>query len=172
MQVSDHPALVRALLAALAVFSLSVRADGTAAPQYRSGTLRVEVAAAEVSMQLRMPMSRADASAAKQELSVADVVARLKAADKLFVFPAGGKCAVESANAFAVDAQGKPTTGDGNIQAMYRFRCDGAAGARIESLAVKLFEQLPGLEKLQLQLTTDKGERNAELTPTASDVAL
>jgi hypothetical protein len=79
---------------------------------------------------------------------------------------------VENANAFAVDGQGKPTTADGNIQAMYRFHCDGAASARLATLGIKLFDNLPGLEKLKLQLTTDKGESTLELTPATGDVAL
>jgi len=58
-----------------------------------------------------------------------EVIARLKAADKLFGFPEAAKCQVESANAFAVDSQGKITKNDGNMQAMYRFSCD-AAGAK------------------------------------------
>jgi len=46
---------------------------------------------------------------------------------------------------------------DGNIQAMYRFRCDGATSARIDKLGIRLSDQLPGLEKLKLQVATDRG---------------
>ena len=161
------------ILVATLVQALPVSADGTAAALYKSGTLTVEVAGPDVSMQLRLPMTRADASTAgTQSLTVEEVVARLKAADKLFVFPEKARCQVENANAFAVDAQGKPTKADGNIQAMYRFHCEGATSARVDTLGVKLFGNLPGLDKLKLQLATDKGESTLVLTPASGDVAL
>jgi hypothetical protein len=81
-------------------------------------------------MQLRLPMTRGDTSkGSEQPLTSAEVVARLKEATKLFVFPDKAKCQVENANAFAVDTTGRPTTAEGNIQAMYRFRCDGATSS-------------------------------------------
>lgn len=170
----NHPRLSIALACAAAfIYALPAAADGTAAAQYRSGTLAVDVSGPDVSMQLRLPMTRADASTAdKQNLTPDEVVARLKAADKLFVFPDKARCQVENANAFAVDTQGKPTKGDGNIQAMYRFRCDGATTARMDSIKVKLFDNLPGLEKLKLQLVTEKGESSREMTAATGDVAL
>lgn len=163
-----------AITAATLALSLpAARADGTAAALYKSGTLSVDVSGPDVSMQLRLPMTRADASTPNvQNLSVAEVVARLKAAEKLFAFPEKARCQVENANAFAVDAQGKPTTADGNIQAMYRFHCEGAPAARIDKLGVKLFENLPGLDKLKLQLATEKGESTHDLTPAVVDVTL
>ncbi len=161
------------LLALLACAALPALADGTAAAQYRSGTLRVDLSATEVSLQLRLPMTRADAaSAGKHHLSPAEVVARLKAGDKVFTFPPEGRCVVENASAFVVDGQGRPTTGDGNIQAMYRFNCAGAASSPLTRLSVRLFEELPGLEKLRLQLDTGKGERTEDLNPAAAEIAL
>jgi hypothetical protein len=125
-------------------------------------------------MQLRLAMTRATTSSESKQtlLTPAEVVARLKEAAKLFVFPDKAKCQVESANAFAVDSTGKPTTADGNIQAMYRFRCDGATSARIDKLGIRLSDQLPGLEKLKLQVATDKGEIAQELSPANGDVTL
>jgi len=55
---------------------------------------------------------------------------------------------------------------------MYRFRCDGAASARMDTFKVKLFDSLPGLDKLKVKLATDKGESSLDLTPAAGDVAL
>jgi hypothetical protein len=151
----------------------SAHADGTAAALYKSGSLTVDVSGPDVGMQLRLPMTRGDTSGeSKQTLTTAEVVARLKEATKLFVFPDKAKCQVENANAFAVDTQGKPTTAEGNIQAMYRFRCDGATSARIDKLGIRLSEQLPGLEKLKLQVATDKGETALELSPANGDVTL
>ena len=151
--------------------TLPAHADGTAAALYKTGTLTVDVSGPDVSMQLRLPMTRGD-TGSKQTMTSAEVVARLKEATKLFVFPDKAKCQVENANAFAVDTQGKPTTADGNIQAMYRFRCDGATSARIDKLGIRLSDQLPGLEKLKLQVATDKGEISQELSPANADVTL
>jgi hypothetical protein len=151
--------------------ALPARADGTAAAQYKTGTLTVDVSGADVSMQLRLPMTRGNTSGeSKETLSSAEVVARLKDASKLFVFPDKANCQVENANAFAVDTQGRPTTAEGNIQAMYRFHCNGAPSARIDKLGVRLSDQLPGLEKVKLQLASDKGDTAKELSPASGDV--
>jgi len=153
------------------VCPVAAYADGTAAALYKTGTLTVDISGTEVSMQLRLPMTRGDTSGgSKQPLTSTEVVARLKEATKLFVFPGQAKCQVENANAFAVDTQSKPTTAEGNIQAMYRFRCDGATSARIDKLGIRLSDQLPGLEKIKLQLATDKGEIVQELSPANGDV--
>lgn len=161
------------LALALLPCTLPAHADGTAAALYKTGTLSVDVSGQDVSMQLRLPMTRGDASAAaKQPLTTAEVVARLKEANKLFVFPDKAKCQVENANAFAVDTQGKPTTAEGNIQAMYRFHCDGATSVRIDKLGIRMADQLPGLEKLKLQVATEKGETAQELSPANGDVTL
>jgi hypothetical protein len=158
---------------ALLACTVPTHADGTAAALYKTGSLTVDVSGPDVGMQLRLPMTRGDTSgASKPTLTTAEVVARLKDASKLFVFPDKAKCQVENANAFAVDTQGKPTTAEGNIQAMYRFRCDGATSARIDKLGIRLSDQLPGLEKLKLQVATDKGETAVELSPANGDVTL
>jgi hypothetical protein len=159
------------LACTLLVRTLPAYADGTAAALYKTGTLTVDISGTDVSMQLRLPMTRGDTSGgSKQPLTSTEVVARLKEATKLFVFADLAKCQVENANAFAVDSQSKPTTAEGNIQAMYRFRCDGATSARIDKLGIRLSDQLPGLEKLKLQVASDKGEIVKELSPANGDV--
>ncbi len=153
--------------------TLPAHADGTAAALYKTGTLTADVSGPDVSMQLRLPMTRgAGLVDGKQAPTTAEVVAILKDAAKLFVFPDTAKCQVESANAFAVDTQGKPTTAEGNIQAMFRFQCEGAKSARIDKLGIRFSEQLPGLDKLKLQVNTEKGEITQELAPPKGDVAL
>lgn len=162
-----------AIALTLLACTLPAHADGTAAAMYKTGTLTVDVSGPDVSMQLRLPMSRGDSSGlSTQPLTTAEVVARLKEAAKLFVFSDKAKCAVESANAFAVDTQGRPTTAEGNIQAMYRFHCDGATSARIDQLGIRFSEQVPALEKLKLQVTTEKGETARELSPPNGDLTL
>ncbi len=153
--------------------ALPVHADGTAAALYKTGTLTVDVSGADVGMQLRLPMTRGDTSGlSKAPLTSEEVVARLKEAGKLFVFPDKARCQVESANSFAVDSQGRPTKAEGNIQAMYRFHCDGAPAARIDKLGIRLSDQVPGLEKVKLQVTTEKGEVAQELSPANGEVTL
>jgi len=152
--------------------TLPAHADGTAAALYKTGTLAVDASGPDISMQLRLPMTRgAGLVDGKQAPTTAEVVALLKDAAKLFVFPDKAKCQVESANAFAVDTQGKPTTAEGNIQAMYRFHCDGAKGS-IDKLGIRFSEPLPGLDKLKLVANTEKGEIAQELSPPNGDIAL
>jgi uncharacterized coiled-coil protein SlyX len=55
---------------------------------------------------------------------------------------------------------------------MYRFRCDGATSTRIDTLGIRLADQLPGLDKLKLQVATDKGEISKELAPATGDLTL
>jgi len=154
-------------------FSVPAFADGSATAQYLSGRLTIDVSGPDVSMQLRLPMTRSDSTTKeKQDFTLEEVLSRVKAADKLFTFPDKAKCVVESANAFAVDTQGKPTKGEGNIQAMYRFSCPGAAAGRIDAVKIRLTEGLPGLDKVKLQVTTDKGEQTLDLAPANADVAL
>lgn len=164
-----RPLLAAALVSSLAC-ALPAAADGTAAPQYFNGRLSVDINGSDVAMQLRLPMTRSTVDTAhKQNFTQDEVIARLKEAEKMFGFPAGAKCQVESANAFAVDQQGRITKADGNLQAMYRFKCEGA---KIDAFQIKLFEGLPGLETVKLQLTSEKGEKTLELVPGKGDITL
>jgi len=145
-------------------------ADGSALPEYRNGTLLIDVAGNVVTARLRLPMAVADPD--KPGLPPDDVLKRLREGEKLFSFPGNGACKLESGSAFAVDREGKPVkrAGDfGNIQATYRYEC---IGAKPDAISVKVFEQLPDIKTLSLQLTGDKGERTAELVPGAPDLTL
>ncbi len=145
-------------------------ADGSALPEYRNGKLLIAVEGNAVTARLRLPMAVADPD--KPGMPPEEVLKRLREGEKLFSFPAKGACKLESGSAFAVDREGKPVkrAGDfGNIQATYRYEC---SGAKPDSISVKLFEQLPDIKNLSLQLTTDKGERTAEMVPSAPDLTL
>ena len=153
-----------------AMLSSLAFADGSALPEYHNGKLIIDVEGNAVTARLRLPM--ADADPAKPGLAPEEVLKRLREGETLFSFPSKGACKLESGSAFAVDREGKPVTraGDfGNIQATYRYEC---SGAKPDSMSVKVFEQLPDIKTLSLQLTTDKGERSAELVPSATDLAL
>ena len=56
----------------------------------------------------------------------------------------------------------------GNMQATYRYGCV----AKPDTISVKVFEQLPDIKNLSLQLTSDKGDQTAELKPGAPDLKL
>ena len=135
-------------------------ADGNAAAQYKTGTLTVDISGPDASAcNFAWPVTRGP----QLTLTPAEVVARLKEATKLFVFPDKAKCQVENANAFTVDTQGRPTTAEGNIQAMYRFRCEGATTCLPcidrSYAASGLSDQLPGPGEAQTPgSATDKGE--------------
>ena len=144
-------------------------ADGSALPEYVNGKLLIDVEANAVIARLRLPMAVANPD--KPGLPPDEVLKRLKEGEKLFAFPDKCGCKLANSSAFAVDREGKPVkrAGDfGNIQAAYRYECN----AKPDSLSVKVFQQLPDIRNLSLQLTSDKGEQSAELAPGAPDLSL
>jgi hypothetical protein len=144
-------------------------ADGSALPEYVNGKLLIDVDGNAVNARLRLPMSVANPD--KPGLPPDEVLKRLKEGEKLFAFPGKGECKLANGSAFAVDREGKPVkrAGDfGNIQAAYRYECS----AKPDAVSVKVFEQLPDLKNLSLQLTTEKGEQSAEMAPGAPDLKL
>ena len=144
-------------------------ADGSALPEYVNGKLLIDVEGNAVIARLRLPMAVANPD--KPGLPPDEVLKRLKEGGKLFAFPDKGGCKLANGSAFAVDREGKPVkrVGDfGNIQAAYRYECI----AKPDSLSVKVFQQLPDIRNLSLQLTSDKGEQSAELAPGAPDLSL
>jgi Protein of unknown function (DUF2796) len=155
--------VIAAILPSLAL------ADGSALPEYVNGKLLIEVDVSAVTARLRLPMAVANPD--KPGLPPEEVLKRLKEGEKLFAFPEKSGCKLSSGSAFAVDREGKPVkrAGDfGNIQAAYRYECS----AKPDSLSVKVFQELPDIKNLSLQLTSDKGEQSAELKPGAQDLKL
>lgn len=152
-----------------AAIPMVVFADGSALPEYVNGKLLIDVDGNAVNARLRLPMAVANPD--KPGLPPEEVLKRLKEGEKLFAFPGKGDCKFANGSAFAVDREGKPVkrAGDfGNIQATYRYEC----GAKPDAINVKVFEQLPDIKNLSLQLTSDKGEQSIELKPGAPDLKL
>ena len=144
-------------------------ADGSALPEYVNGKLLIDIDGSAVTARLRLPMAVANPD--KPGLPPDEVLKRLKEGEKLFAFPDKSACKLANGSAFAVDREGKPVkrAGDfGNIQAAYRYECS----AKPDSIGVKVFQQLPDIKNLSLQLTSDKGEQTTELAPGAPDVKL
>ena len=170
--MSNHESVLASFWKAAAVAAMlpSVAfADGSALPEYVNGKLLINVEANAVTARLRLPMAVANPD--KPGLPPEEVLKRLKEGKKLFAFPEKSGCKLASGSAFAVDREGKPVkrAGDfGNIQAAYRYECS----AKPDSLSVKVFQELPDIKNLSLQLTNDKGEQSAELAPGAPDLKL
>ena len=155
--------------AVAAMLPCLVLADGSALPEYVNGKLLIDVDGNAVNARLRLPMAVANPD--KPGLPPDEVLKRLAEGEKLFTFPDKGGCKFANGSAFAVDREGKPVkrAGDfGNIQAAYRYECS----AKPDSVKVKVFEQLPDIKNLSLQLTTEKGEQSAEMAPGAPDLKL
>ena len=167
--MSNHKNILASICkVALILPSLAI-ADGSALPEYVNGKLLVDVEANAVTARLRLPMAVANPD--KPGLPPNEVLKRLNEGEKLFVFPGKGDCKLANGSAFAVDREGKPVkrAGDfGNIQATYRYECV----AKPDTISVKVFEQLPDIKNLSLQLTSDKGDQTAELKPGAPDLKL
>ncbi|MGE5155167.1 MAG: ZrgA family zinc uptake protein, partial [Bdellovibrio bacteriovorus] len=62
-------------------------------------------------------------------------------------------------------AQTHAAEGHADLVAEYRFRC--ARPAELTELRVTLFERFPAIERLQVQVATDRGQGRAELTPSS-----
>ena len=167
--MSNQKNILASFCAIVAILPSLAFADGSALPEYVNGKLLIDVDGNAVNARLRLPMAIANPD--KPGLPPEEVLKRLKEGEKLFVFPDKLGCKLVDGSAFAVDREGKPVkrAGDfGNIQAAYRYECSG----KPNSVTVKVFEQLPDIKTLSLQLTTDKGERSAEVVPNAPDLAL
>jgi hypothetical protein len=167
--MSNHKSILASFCKLALILPSFVFADGSALPEYVSGKLLIDVDGNVVNARLRLPMAIANPD--KPGLPPEEVLKRLKEGEKLFTFPGKGDCKLANGSAFAVDREGKPVkrAGDfGNIQAAYRYEC----GAKPDAVSVKVFEQLPDIKNLSLQLTNDKGEHSAELAPGAPDLKL
>ncbi len=167
--MSNQKNIIASFFAVAAMLPSLAFADGSALPEYVNGKLLVEVDGNAVTARLRLPMAVANPD--KPGLPPDEVLKRLKEGEKLFAFPDKSACKLASGSAFAVDREGKPVkrAGDfGNIQAAYRYECS----AKPDAMSVKVFDQLPDIKNLSLQLTSDKGEQSAELKPGAPELKL
>ena len=167
--MSNQKNILASFLALAAILPSLAFADGSALPEYVNGKLLIDIDGSAVTARLRLPMAVANPD--KPGLPPDEVLKRLKEGEKLFAFPDKSACKLANGSAFAVDREGKPVkrAGDfGNIQAAYRYECS----AKPDSIGVKVFQQLPDIKNLSLQLTSDKGEQTAELAPGAPDLKL
>ena len=167
-----------ALMAALAL-----TATGTAvASPHEHGVARLDVAvdATRVSIELHTPLhnllgfERAPRSPAEQE-QVQAVLTRLRAADQLFRIDSAAGCTlarVDLKSAVLQLGQGGPVAkGEhAGLEGLFEFSC--RAGARAGFIEVGLFEGFPALKRIDMQLSTPRGQIQARLNRPSSRVRL
>ena len=170
----------RALALALA---LAIGGPAAAAPAHQHGTARLDIAvdAARVSIVFDTPLDnligferepRTDAE--RQQAAAA--VAVLRDAGRLFrIDPAAGctLAKVELTSAvLKLGAGAETATQDGHADLEGRFDFDCKQGSRAAHVEVGLFGAFKGLQRLDLQVVTPRGQMKAALVRPATRVAL
>lgn len=125
-----------------------------------------------------MPSSDADRQA------LAEALAQLRAADRLFRFNAQAQCRLIKADistplagesgtdAMPHDTHEEPghDGGHADIDADYRFEC--ARPDQLRRLSLDVFKFFPAVQRLLVQFVTDSRQGGAELTATNAELAL
>ena len=149
---------------------------------HEHGVARLDVAvdATRVSIELHTPLhnllgfERAPRSPAEQE-QVQALLRRLRAADQLFRIDAAAGCTLARAELKSATLQlgqgGAAAKGDhADLEGSFEFRCQ--AGARAGFIEVGLFEAFPALQRIDMQLSTPRGQIKAKLKRPTSRVRL
>ena len=181
---------VGALFLVLLLVLLLVLPLAQAASPHEHGVARLDVAvdAGRVSIELDTPLDnllgferapRSDAERAK----VSAMVARLRAGDALFRIDTAAGCKLSKVDLVSppiglgglggAGGSGKEAAAageHGDLNGSFEFLC--TQGARAGFLEVGLFEAFPSLKRIDLQVTTPKGQLKAVLRKPASRVAL
>ncbi|MDZ7590084.1 MAG: DUF2796 domain-containing protein [Rubrivivax sp.] len=163
--------------------ALSAGGPALAAKAHQHGTARLDIAvdAGRVSIVFDTPLDnllgfeRAPRTDAERQQAEA-AVAVLRNAGRLFrIDPAAGctlaKVELASAALKLGDGGGAPAQ-DGHADLEGRFDFDCKQGGRAAQVEVGLFDAFKGLQRLELQVVTPKGQMKATLVRPASRVAL
>ena len=162
------------------LFSVLTLTAAYGASPHEHGVARLDVAvdAGHVSIELDTPLDnllgferapRSDAERAKASA----MVARLRAGDTLFRIDAAAGCKLSKVDLVSPPlGLGKEAAeGEhGDLNGSFEFLCTN--GARAGFLEVGLFDAFPALKRIDLQVTTPKGQLKAVLRKPASRVAL
>lgn len=174
----------RRLATLIAIVGLLAPVAAGAAGAHEHGVARLDVAvdAARVSILLETPLDNllgfehAPRNDAERE-KVAAALVRLRASQALFRIDSAAGCV-----ASRVDLQSAPLglgraaagaqvkDGHGDMEATFDFNC--SQGARAGFLEIGLFEAFPGLQRIELQVVTPRGQLKATLRRPASRVVL
>lgn len=171
---------VRALLVGvLALVSGACAQAAGKAHEHGVARLDVAVAADGVSIELDTPLDnllgfeRAPRSDAERD-KVRSAVARLRDGAALFRIDPAAACTLDRVELVSAPLQLGPaaaTASDhGELEGSYRFNCK--AGAKAGFVEVGLFEAFAGLQRVDLQVATPRGQLKATLRRPASRVVL
>ncbi|CAD5374336.1 conserved exported hypothetical protein [Rubrivivax sp. A210] len=170
-------------LAALLFVATGLLGAGAAvaAGAHEHGVARLDIAvdAARVSILLETPLEnllgfehapRTDAEREK----VAAALTRLRASQVLFRIDSAAGCQpsrvdLQSA-ALGLGTATNSREGHGDLDATFDFKC--SQGGRAGFVEVGLFETFPGLQRIELQVATPKGQMRATLRRPTSRVML
>jgi hypothetical protein len=109
-----------------------------------------------------------------QQLAADALRARMRAGAGLFAFDPGAGCSLAKADAesaiFASVPGAGAADGHADLDASFEFRC--ARPERLAQLDVALFAVYPRLQRLEVEVVTDRGQFKRELKSPARTVAL
>jgi hypothetical protein len=165
------PALTVSLAALLAAAHLAARA---APHQHGVGAMDVALDGAALTVTLRLPLDtlvgyeRAPRTAAERAAADA-VLLQLRDASTLLVPDAAAGCRAQppaiDAGPLAPGAQ--PVRGEhADLEATYTFTC--AQSAQLRAIALPIFETLPRLQRVDVQVAGPQGQRKATLRRSAA----
>ena len=171
-------------LACLALIGLSLSAAASAQGRphvHGAATLGVVIEAGRVTVQLETPLDgllgfeRAPRTDAEKRRATA-AVATLRGADALFRFTPAAGCASASveldsaALGLGQSAPGEAHAGHADLDGTYVFQC--ADTARLTEIDVGLFSAFPGMQRLQVEVATARGQFKRDLKRPAQRVSL
>lgn len=179
--------LALGLAAALQFSPAAAQQREAGAHEHGRGTLNIAVEGARLSMELEAPGAdivgfEHAAKTAKQKAAVADAKKKLSAPQALFVFPTSAGCVLKSAkveveglehahghshghsHGKAKDgkAEAAPEDKHSEFRAAYAFDCK--APASVTSIDFGYFRVFAGAQKLDVNVTTAKGQTKLEAT--------
>ena len=163
------------------LFCLLTLTAAQADSPHEHGVARLDVAvdAGRVRIELDTPLDnllgfeRAPRSDAERD-KVSAMVARLRAGEALFRIDAAAGCKLSKVDLVSpplgLGKEAAAAGEHGDLNGSYEFLC--VHGARAVFLEVGLFDAFPALKRIDLQVTTPKGQLKAVLRKPASRVAL
>lgn len=115
----------------------------------------------ESPLEALLGFEHAPRSAAEQK-AVAEMKARLQAADRLFVLTGEAGCTLKSATHASQALEGKSKAEHGDLDAEFIFVC--ARPDKLRGLEARLFDVFPKLRRLDASVVTAKGQKAMKLS--------
>ena len=174
------PRLAALLASLVSALALTAQAQGRA-HEHGAARLDIAVEAGKLNLQLEVPLDsllgfeRAPRTEAERK-RVDAAVARLKAADKLFLTDAAAQCSLNSVelNSAALKlGKAAPASGAGehaDLDAGFEFTCKDSS--RLGFIDTELFSAFANMQRIDVQVATPKGQFKRTLNRPARRVAL